>query len=143
MATIRRRWSREWLKYDTVLGDGEMGQDIGSGKIKVGDGTTPWSRLGWAAGNPSGNGEKGDKGDKGDPGAKGDKGDQGDPGASVKGDRGDKGDKGDPGVGIKGDKGDRGDKGDPGDLKNFVVLGPTDPIPENPAVGTAFFRRKS
>jgi hypothetical protein len=47
---FRRGTSTEWTSADPTLGSGEPGIETDTGKIKVGDGTTIWSSLPYAAG---------------------------------------------------------------------------------------------
>lgn len=42
---IRRDTAANWASSNPVLASGELGLDTGSGRIKVGDGTTAWSSL--------------------------------------------------------------------------------------------------
>lgn len=41
----RRGTSAEWSAANPVLGDGEIGYEKATGRIKVGDGVTPWNSL--------------------------------------------------------------------------------------------------
>lgn len=70
---MRRDTSAAWATSNPVLGEGEMGLDVTVMRIKVGDGSTPWSGLPFAV----------LPGEKGDPGAKGDPGPQGLPGMNA------------------------------------------------------------
>lgn len=45
MARVDRRWKTQWDKANPILGNGEIGQDIGSGRIKIGDGVRRWIEL--------------------------------------------------------------------------------------------------
>ena len=42
---FRRDTPSEWLRHNPVLKEGEPGYERGTGKMKVGDGVTPWSEL--------------------------------------------------------------------------------------------------
>lgn len=57
---VRRGTATEWTNANTVLADGEPGFERGTGKIKYGDGVTPWVALPYAS--------KGDTGATGAPG---------------------------------------------------------------------------
>ena len=57
---LRRGPAAEWASVNPVLGVGEPGVESDTGKMKLGDGTTPWNSRPYAS-----------KGDKGDPGPAG------------------------------------------------------------------------
>jgi hypothetical protein len=46
---VRRGTSSEWNSADPVLFEGEIGYNVTLGQIKIGDGTTAWSALGYMA----------------------------------------------------------------------------------------------
>ena len=46
---LRRGTTSEWSSYNPVLAEGEVGIDLTLDKFKIGDGTTPWNSLGYAA----------------------------------------------------------------------------------------------
>ena len=41
----RRGTATQWTTQNPVLADGEPGIETGTGKFKIGDGTTPWKNL--------------------------------------------------------------------------------------------------
>lgn len=45
---IRRDTSANWASVDPILAAGEWGLDLTQKKVKLGDGSTPWSSLPWA-----------------------------------------------------------------------------------------------
>lgn len=95
----RRGSSAQWSGTNPILEPGELGFEIDTNNLKIGDGQKTWNNLPYVA-----EGVLGLKGDDGVPGPAGSKGDKGEPG--------DKGDQGDPGpTGPKGDKGDSGEQG--------------------------------
>lgn len=51
---LRRDTSANWASVNPVLSQGEIGLDLTTGKIKIGDGSTAWSSLSYFVGNPSG-----------------------------------------------------------------------------------------
>ena len=46
---FRRDIPENWTRFNPVLALGEPGYEVGSGKIKVGDGRTPWTELDYIA----------------------------------------------------------------------------------------------
>jgi hypothetical protein len=42
---IRRDLAINWLTTNPVLAEGEMGYEKDTGKMKIGDGVTPWNTL--------------------------------------------------------------------------------------------------
>ena len=46
---LRRGTTSEWSSYNPVLAEGEVGIDLTLDKFKIGDGTTAWNSLGYAA----------------------------------------------------------------------------------------------
>lgn len=42
---MKRATPSRWTQLNTVLGEGEPGYEIGTGKVKIGDGSTPWTEL--------------------------------------------------------------------------------------------------
>lgn len=44
-AIATRKWRKDWEADDAVLLAGEIGQEINSGVLKVGNGVSPWSKL--------------------------------------------------------------------------------------------------
>jgi hypothetical protein len=65
---LRRGISTEWATFNPVLFEGEIGVELDTNKIKIGDGTLPWLSLPYTVGGVGPTGPKGDKGDKGDQG---------------------------------------------------------------------------
>lgn len=51
---LRRGTSAEWTSADPVLAEGELGINLDSGLYKVGDGSSAWSALSYAAGTGDG-----------------------------------------------------------------------------------------
>jgi hypothetical protein len=51
---IRRDTSAGWTSANPVLADGEPGLEKVTGKIKYGDGITPWTSLPYASEGPAG-----------------------------------------------------------------------------------------
>lgn len=51
---LRRDTPTGWASKNPVLGPGEMGYEIESGRLKIGDGVTPWNSLPYYVGNGSG-----------------------------------------------------------------------------------------
>lgn len=45
MFVATRKWSSEWVRLNPVLINGEIGQEINTGRLKIGDGRTPWIDL--------------------------------------------------------------------------------------------------
>ena len=127
---LRRDNSATWLYNDPVLMTGEPGYETDTGKLKIGDGNTPWSSLDYytsltgakgatgTAGVTGATGPKGDTGATGLAGAAGSQGPKGDTG--VAGSQGAKGD-----TGVAGDAGAQGAKGDTGatDPQNTNIFG--------------------
>ena len=48
---IRRDSSTNWLTNDPALGQGELGLDTTSKRLKIGDGFTSWTNLPWLEDN--------------------------------------------------------------------------------------------
>lgn len=48
---IRRDTAANWVSASTVLADGEIGFETDTGKIKIGNGSSPWSSLTYFVGN--------------------------------------------------------------------------------------------
>jgi hypothetical protein len=44
---VRRGTASQWTSADTVLSSGEWGFETDTGKVKIGDGTTAWTALGY------------------------------------------------------------------------------------------------
>jgi hypothetical protein len=44
---VRRGTASQWTTADTVLSSGEWGFETDTGKVKIGDGTTAWTALGY------------------------------------------------------------------------------------------------
>lgn len=42
---IRRDFAANWVTNNPVLGDGEMGYEKDTGKMKIGNGTAAWNSL--------------------------------------------------------------------------------------------------
>jgi hypothetical protein len=74
---IRNDVAQAWTDANPILMQGEMGNEIDTGKFKVGDGITDWIHLPYSSGDQ---GPKGDKGDTGDSGYSGYSGPPGTPG---------------------------------------------------------------
>lgn len=51
---LRRDTGANWAAANTVLADGELGINSTTGQIKIGDGTTAWNNLSYAATGPTG-----------------------------------------------------------------------------------------
>ena len=145
---IRRDTASNWTETDPVLAQGEIGFEIDTAKIKIGDGTLPWSQLpyqqsgdvtvfvpnvteegiiSWTndAGlpNPTPRNIKGPQGPKGDTGATGPQGPQGIQGETgPQGPQGLKGDTGD--TGPQGETGPRGPQGEQGPQGEIGPQGP-------------------
>lgn len=51
---LRRDTPSGWATKNPVLGPGEMGYEIETGRLKIGDGVTPWNSLPYYIGNGSG-----------------------------------------------------------------------------------------
>jgi hypothetical protein len=60
---VRRDTPQGWVSTNPVLADGEPGFERGTGKIKYGDGITPWNSLPYAS--------QGEPGEPGPPGPAG------------------------------------------------------------------------
>ena len=97
---LRRDTAANWTSVDPTLAHGEMGWEIDTGKVKIGDGTTEWTSLpyGGIVGPQGPQGPQGDEGPQGPVGDTGPKGDTGDTGP--KGDTGDTGPAGPTGQGV-------------------------------------------
>jgi hypothetical protein len=50
---LRRGTAAEWMSANPVLAEGEVGIELDSNKFKIGNGTTIWSYLPYAAGSTS------------------------------------------------------------------------------------------
>ena len=46
---LRRDTAANWTTANAVLGQGELGIETDTGKVKIGDGTTAWTSLGYFA----------------------------------------------------------------------------------------------
>jgi hypothetical protein len=63
---IRRDLAANWVAANPVLCDGEQGYEKDTGKMKIGDGITPWNALLYfAGGGGGGNGATGPTGPTG------------------------------------------------------------------------------
>lgn len=51
---LRRDTPTGWATKNPVLGPGEMGYEIETGRLKIGDGVTAWNSLPYYVGNGSG-----------------------------------------------------------------------------------------
>jgi len=51
---VRTDTPSEWASANPVLKEGEPGHEKGTGKIKYGDGVTPWNALPYASEGPPG-----------------------------------------------------------------------------------------
>lgn len=65
---VRRDAPATWEDKNPILADGEPGLEKGTGKIKYGDGVTPWTLLPYASEGPAGPPGPGMVEDPGDPG---------------------------------------------------------------------------
>ena len=70
---LRRDAEANWLYNNPVLMSGEPGYETDTGKLKIGDGQTPWSALDYYTGitGPAGTGATGATGPSGSVGATG------------------------------------------------------------------------
>jgi hypothetical protein len=50
---LRRGPASDWTLYNPILSEGELGLEIDTGKLKVGDGTASWSQLNYNTAPPS------------------------------------------------------------------------------------------
>lgn len=112
---VRRGLSAAWAATNPTLASGEFGYEIDTGKVKVGDGITPWTLLDYQINETTlAEALAGYEGIQGPPGPQGDPGPQGNPGPQ-----------GDPGP-----EGPQGDPGPAGENKNNVSIGRADaPFP--------------
>jgi hypothetical protein len=80
---LRRGIAAHWAVTNPILKSGEPGVETDTGKLKVGNGITPWLALGYISGEgaPGPEGPEGPAGDVGPTGPKGDAGEAGPPGA--------------------------------------------------------------
>ena len=53
---IRRDSASDWTTNNPTLLAGEMGYETDTGKMKIGDGSTAWTSLGYFAGSSGGGG---------------------------------------------------------------------------------------
>lgn len=51
---IRRDIRANWARVNPILLNGEMGYESDTGRLKIGDGVTPWNFLQYYVGNGSG-----------------------------------------------------------------------------------------
>ena len=51
---FKRATGARWVQLNPILGDGEPGYEMDTGKIKVGDGVTPWTTLDYFIPQPDG-----------------------------------------------------------------------------------------
>lgn len=112
---LRRGLSAVLTAQNPTPREGEPIFELDTGKLKIGNGLSPWSQLGYLSGEgaPGPQGPTGPQGPIGLTGPAGPKGDTGNVGpAGAKGDTGLTGPQGDPGP--KGDTGLQGPKGDTG-----------------------------
>jgi Major tropism determinant N-terminal domain len=42
---LKRATAAKWVQMNPILGAGEPGYEMDTGKMKLGDGTTPWTTL--------------------------------------------------------------------------------------------------
>lgn len=106
---LRRDTADKWTYNNPVLMIGEPGVETDTGKMKIGDGETPWVDLHYTSG---------DKGDKGDVGALGPTGEKGETGP-----KGPTGPEGGP-IGPTGPTGSRGSTGSTGPTGSKGETGP-------------------
>jgi hypothetical protein len=48
---VRRAVAADWIASNPILLDGELGLEQDTNRLKAGDGSTPWSGLGYVSGN--------------------------------------------------------------------------------------------
>ena len=53
---FKRSTARKWYQLNPTLAQGEPGYEIDSGKVKIGNGVTPWRKLDYINGNSSNSG---------------------------------------------------------------------------------------
>jgi Major tropism determinant N-terminal domain/Collagen triple helix repeat (20 copies) len=99
---LRRNTPQQWTLKNPVLSEGELGVELGTGWLKLGDGDTPWMGLPYFV--PGGEGGEGTQGPQGEPGPQGP---QGEPGPQ--GEVGPLGPQGD--IGFEGAQGEIGPEG--------------------------------
>lgn len=51
---VRRGTAAQWAAVDPILAQGEFGHETDTGQIKIGDGLTVWSSLGYLSGGSGG-----------------------------------------------------------------------------------------
>lgn len=95
---VRRGTPAAWAAANTVLADGELGFELTTGKMKIGNGSSGWNTLGYivdpsAIGSVGPEGPPGPQGDPGPAGADGAQGPQG-----IQGIQGIQGPQGEPGT---------------------------------------------
>lgn len=73
----RRKSASDWQNSEEILLAGELGVELDTGKVKVGDGTSRYTDLQYLTGPK---GEQGDTGPRGNPGPQGPRGNTGPPG---------------------------------------------------------------
>jgi hypothetical protein len=133
---LRRDSATTWATINPVLAVGEAGVEFDTGRIKVGDGVTPWTGLSYATG-PAG--PQGITGPQGIPGAQGPAGPQGVMGPiGLTGAQGPQGIPGPQGpAGPQGETGPAGPQGEPGPIGPQGIQGiqgvPGAQGPEGPA----------
>jgi len=128
---LRRDSAADWTANDPVLAEGELGLELDTDQVKMGDGVTPWTGLPYFANviGPQGpQGPAGADGATGPQGPQGIAGPQGPAGAdsTVPGPQGDTGPQGPIGAtGPQGDTGPQGPQGPQGDTgADSTVPGP-------------------
>jgi len=144
---LKRGHSVEWIAKNPILAAGEPGVERDTGRLKIGDGTTPWNELpysvgGGGGGEPGPEGPEGPQGPQGIPGPVGvDSTVPGPAGAdsTVPGPEGPQGPEGPAGadstvIGPEGPEGPEGLQGIPGPAgADSTVIGPEGPEgPEGP-----------
>ena len=95
---MRRGSVARWTAVNPVLADGEPGLELGTGKMKIGDGVSAWAALSYII-DPTTSGGVAPEGPPGPPGADGAQGPQGIPGnPGADGSQGIQGPQGNPGT---------------------------------------------
>ena len=68
---LRRDTTANWTSSNPILSQGEMGYELGTGKMKIGDGILHWNDLGYSIGSTGPTGSTGVTGPTGNTGATG------------------------------------------------------------------------
>lgn len=51
---VKRSTARKWYQINPILAQGEFGFEYDTGKLKIGNGTTPWRKLEYITGSSNG-----------------------------------------------------------------------------------------